>query len=137
DLGQARDEGVAGILDRREEPHPQVLLGDAGKERAIQRLVFGPDRTHENRPSIPEREVPLPLLRISLRLLRLYLVLNPDNEPATRRGGVHHNIGFSSRFYKAVECFAAKPLHEISQLVDLRASLIALFPVGDLISQSI
>ena len=36
DLGEARDEGVAQVLDRREEAQPQVLIGHAGEEVRVQ-----------------------------------------------------------------------------------------------------
>ena len=52
DLGETRDEGVAELLHRREEPQPQVLLRDRGEERPIQGLVFRAHRTHDNSGSV-------------------------------------------------------------------------------------
>ena len=45
DLGETRDEAVAELLDRREEAQAQILRRDRGKERPVQWLVLGPDRT--------------------------------------------------------------------------------------------
>ena len=49
DLGEARDEGVAQVLDRGEEAQPQVLIGHAGEEVRVQRLVLRADRPQQDR----------------------------------------------------------------------------------------
>ena len=50
ELGQAGDECVRELLDRREEAKSQILRGDVMQEIMDQRLVLGTNRAHERAP---------------------------------------------------------------------------------------
>ena len=86
DLGETRDEGVAELLHRREEPQPQVLLRDRGEERPIQGFVFRPHRADNNSGSIAQRHMPFPFRRIG-----------PDGEAGMARRAAPHRVNGSDR----------------------------------------
>src|SRR5580704_16560355 len=65
DVSELCYEFMAEILYRREEASTQILRRLRREERAVKRFVVGSNGTNENAPIVLQRQMPLPLLRIS------------------------------------------------------------------------
>ena len=63
-LRQSRNEFVTKLFHRREEPEPQVFLGNATQKLVDPWLVVRPDRTNYDSPIVLKLVVPHPLRRI-------------------------------------------------------------------------